>query len=308
MSRHLIEKTTGKWRGILSRAGLSESFLTGKKGPCPICNGGVDRFRFDDRDGSGSYICSHCGAGYGIHLLQKACGLDYGAACRLIEGVIGTVDEDRSTPKKSVASVLVKAKALWEDGIQASQGTATGLHLSSRAVMPEMGLRSIRHHERVIYLEDGEFYGRMPAMLALILSVDGRPCGLQRTYLSADGKKAPVPSPRKIMGTLPDGAAVRLSQASSVIGIAEGVETALSAQRLFEVPTWAALTANNLEKWIPPAGASQVRVFGDNDQSFTGQAAAFSLAKRLNNQGFGVEVHIPPSVGTDWNDVLRAAP
>lgn len=302
MSRDLIEQTKGKWRGILVCAGIPENYLTGKKGPCPICKDGVDRFRFDDKAGSGSYICNQCGAGYGIHLLQKATGLDYARACALIEYAMPSVQRSRSVPKPSSESVLAKAKALWNEGMGIAETTATALHLVNRGLSLDVVPRSIRHHDRVMYLEDGEFHGRLPAMLSLIQAIDGRPCGVHRTYLTSDGRKAALPSPRKIMGTLPDGSAVRLAPVSEVIGIAEGIETALAARQKFGVPVWAALTANNLEKWVPPEGASHVFVFGDNDKSFTGQAAAFVLAKRLKHQGFITQVHIPSCLGTDWND------
>jgi putative DNA primase/helicase len=37
-----------------------------------------------------------------------------------------------------------------------------------------------------------------------------------------------------------------------VLGIAEGIETALSASILFNVPVWAALTEGLLQEWVPP--------------------------------------------------------
>lgn len=45
----------GRWRAILPRLGLDQSFLTGRHCPCPIC-GGKDRFRFDDQEGRGTWI------------------------------------------------------------------------------------------------------------------------------------------------------------------------------------------------------------------------------------------------------------
>jgi putative DNA primase/helicase len=48
-----------------------------------------------------------------------------------------------------------------------------------------------------------------------------------------------------------------------------------------------------------------VFVFGDNDASSTGQAAAFGLAQRLKARGLTVEIEIPPGTDTDWNDVHR---
>ena len=48
------DKAIGRWRTLLPFLGVEERFLSSKHGPCPIC-GGTDRFRWDDKAGSGSY-------------------------------------------------------------------------------------------------------------------------------------------------------------------------------------------------------------------------------------------------------------
>ena len=52
----------GQWRGVLSRLGISVPDNPKHAAPCPGC-GGKDRFRFDDKDGGGSFICGQGGAG-----------------------------------------------------------------------------------------------------------------------------------------------------------------------------------------------------------------------------------------------------
>jgi putative DNA primase/helicase len=94
-----------------------------------------------------------------------------------------------------------------------------------------------------------------------------------------------------------------------VIGVGEGVESVLAASLIHGVPTWACLTAGNLAEFEPPEAVRRVIVYGDNDASFTGQEAAYRLAKRLTLKGLDVVVKIPEQA-KDWADVLagEAAP
>ena len=49
-----IADAHGRWREILPHFGINAKFLVNRHGPCPLCRG-VDRYRFDDLNGSGSY-------------------------------------------------------------------------------------------------------------------------------------------------------------------------------------------------------------------------------------------------------------
>jgi putative DNA primase/helicase len=60
--------------------------------------------------------------------------------------------------------------------------------------------------------------------------------------------------------------------------------------------------------WIP-ATVAKLGIYADHDASYTGQAAAYALAKRIKMQGKGrgrceVAVHVPRHADTDWSDVL----
>ena len=60
----------GKWNGVLKTLGIEVFEDPKKHGPCPICGPGnnAHRFRFDNKDGMGTWICSQCGSGDGWSL------------------------------------------------------------------------------------------------------------------------------------------------------------------------------------------------------------------------------------------------
>ena len=119
------------------------------------------------------------------------------------------------------------------------------------------------------------------------------------------GRKAAIEKPKLLMrGEAPVGSAIRLSPVNEIMGAAEGIETARSAERLFGVPTWSLVHAAGVERFTPPASVKELWVFGDHDANYTSQAASFVLARRMVTAKLTVHVEIPPSVGDDWNDVL----
>ena len=129
---------------------------------------------------------------------------------------------------------------------------------------------------------------------------------IQRTYIK-DGKKLDIESPKKTMTPLKKmtGGAVRLYEADNgIIGVAEGVETAIGCKEQFKIPVWAVLSATLLEGFIPPKGIKELVVFSDNDVNFCGQKAAYILANRVCKDIKVHEVQVPARAGEDWLDEI----
>ena len=291
------EAARGRWRGILPALGIDSRFLSGKNGPCPQC-GGVDRFRFDDKDGRGTWICSRCGAGDGLSLVMQTQGLPFRDAALRVEDLVSSAPRQEIPAERSEADKHDAMRRLWAGAGAVSLEDPVGRWLNRRTGLVSFP-RALRYASRVRYA--GSHH---PAMLAAVQAPDGNGSTIHRTFLTEDGQKAAVDKPRMVMpGTIALGSAVRLFEAGPELGIAEGIETALAASNLFGVPCWSALNADMLSKWVPPEGVSSVVVYADHDASFTGQAAAFALARRLSVKDLAVRVMIPDAVDTDWNDV-----
>lgn len=296
------QRALGRWRHLLPMCGIHEQFLTGKHGPCPMC-GGTDRWRFDDKGGRGSWFCSQCGAGSGVDLVMKLNKLSFVEAKKLIEQHLPDAAVAMPKPKREVdTSRFVN---LWRVSQPLDGTDPASLYLAGRGLAHTAWPSQLRYARKATYWHDDKTRTDHPAMVALYVSPDRQSSTVHFTYLDERGRKADVPKKRKLApGKVPYGGAVRLAPSAETMGIAEGIETALSAMRLFDVPVWAALSAGNLVKWQPPANVRHVLVFGDADKSLAGQHAAWSLAYRLKTEGIEAEVRLPDEIGTDWNDVL----
>jgi putative DNA primase/helicase len=297
------EMSRGRWRGILSHFGLSQRDLSGKHGPCPACQDGTDRFRFDDKDGRGTWICSQCGAGSGVDLVMKMRGWDFKDAVAAIRPVIGGAAAEPVNKGMSDTDKRKLRVDLWQSSRSVQKGDPVDQYLTGRNVGRAAYWPCLRYAPDCRYSRDQSF----PAMIAAIQDADGRGVSLHRTFLK-DGDKAPVDNPRMMMpGTIPMGSAIRLGEISDHMGIAEGIETAMAASYEFGLPTWAALNANLLAEWEPPQGVTEVTIYGDNDANYTGQAAAYQLARRLTLKKIKANVLIPATIGEDWADMLETA-
>jgi len=164
-----------------------------------------------------------------------------------------------------------------------------------------------------LFYSNEEDRGVSPCMLVRMDTPEGKACTLHRIYLekgtfkkSSLGKRMLPPS-RKVMG-----AAARLYpiQEAGVLGIAEGVETAVAVTSFFRLPTWAALSAPMLGGFIPPKGVKKLIIWADKDRSATGQNYAELLKERMRTFGVEAEIMLPPKPipegkkGIDWLDVL----
>lgn len=302
------ELARGKWAGLLGKW-LDERAIAGKHGPCPMCKGGTDRFRFDDKDGAGTWICSHCGAGDGLHLLQALMGCEFPEAAQYVEQHAGKVIAREVKAQRSEEDIREALRAVWTAGKPLEPGDPVMLYLAARSgiTAPPAG---VRYHPALPHVDDDGVRTTHPAMLAQVLGDDRKPVTIHRTWLTADGKKAAIDKPKKMMTPTRKmgNVAVRLAPvADGWLGVAEGIETALAAARRHSVPVWACCTAGLLITFRPPPDVKLLAIYGDNDRSFTGQSAAYELARAVTNIGVECRVIIPEEQGADWADSTEGA-
>jgi putative DNA primase/helicase len=172
---------------------------------------------------------------------------------------------------------------------------------------------ALRAHPSLTYYDGGRDVGVFPALVALFTDKNGETCTLHATYLRSDGcAKAPVASPKKLLPVPVRGAtrggAIRLyPPRDGVLGVAEGIESALSMGLMISVPVWAASCADNLAVvQLPPLRELYIGV--DVDASGKGESVAVTLGRRAlrSNIAACVRMVTPKGEGPrDLNDELR---
>ena len=307
MQSDRVGMATNQWVPVLVALGFDQRFFQNKHGPCPIC-GGKDRFRFDDLEGRGTWVCNQCGAGDGYLLLQKSYGWSFRRALDEVEQVVGprVIVTEVKPVLEDVERKVAALKAVWGATQKATSSCPVGLYLRSRGHTGAVP-KCIRFHPALRYVDDDGEVTYHPAMVTAVTNQDGVVSTLHRTYLTSEGTKANVKSAKKLMpGRKLHGSSIKLAEpVDGVLGLAEGIETALASSRIFKVSVWSCVSSVLMETWEPPVGVTKVMIFGDNDQKFAGQAAAYALAKRLWTPKYNmqqVEVHIPQQQGEDWAD------
>jgi hypothetical protein len=193
-----------------------------------------------------------------------------------------------------------RAREIW-DWSDPPSGSAAQHYLAGRGLaLPACGLR---FNPRTPLGGRGDVTYR-PALIAALHDA-GRLVAIQRCFLdrSEDLMARDLGNPRRLLGR-PLGGAVVLEQPVDTLGLAEGVETALSAAVLLGLPVWATLGAERLAQITIPERIKRLLILPDNDRSGRiGGAKAMEAYARPKCQ---VELIWPAAGHNDWNDVLRA--
>lgn len=349
---------SGRWAWIFSQLAPALAQAVGsleKPGnprhvPCPR-HGGKDGFRFfrDSKrstDDTGCAICNTCGYfPHGFKTLMWVNGWDWVTAHAEVERLLGmelvsnhvqapkplparVVKREEKSDEKEDEKLRLSLNRVWNESIQICDRDAepARLYFARRGISispPE----SLRFHPSLSYYDGKEKVGEYPAIISMVSGATGNAVTIHRIYLTQDGNKAPVKSPKKLMSYPSDrkiiGGAIRVSPASkksSTLLVAEGVETTVAVMEgteETEFPVWSTVNALLMENFVPPDWATRVIIFGDKDRPTEqhpkghGQEAAKKLVQRLWQRGIQASAiipagEIPPGEKSlDWLDILK---
>ncbi|MEJ8838123.1 DUF7146 domain-containing protein [Ramlibacter sp. AN1133] len=283
----------GRWPEILQRAGMADTFFTGRHGPCPFC-GGSDRYRWSNKYG-GVWLCTMCpeSAGSwadGFTMLMKHMGYRsfreaadhvraHFHACassgptRLPAAARPNIDR-----KADIARNLRRMQAIWDATQPIAAGDPVDRYLKRRVPGLDFVPQMLRFHPALEYWAAPDdpkgrpvLIGRFPAMVAKALSPRGSFVQLHKTYLTPDGHKADVPVVKKTeRGVGVNGFAVMLMPVhGDTLGFAEGIESALAAAMVRRMPVWSCLNGASMAAMDLPEPllgyVNRIVVFADHD-------------------------------------------
>lgn len=301
-----VDAVVGNWEKVFNYYGLPP--ITGNrhfKGKCPICES-KGKFRIDDVNGKGTYICK-CSSGDGWALLTKTQGKDFKVLAKEVDGILGNTFNGEVKQKEESSSEKLRANVLNKfNKLKFLNDTLADEYLKNRGIQIN-NIHNIRFCE-----SDKTPSGQFSAIYAIATDSKGNACYLHRTFL--DGAKKANIEPNKKMNSLQEdtyleyaqSVAIRLTDISSTLGIAEGIETALSCNQKYKCSTWATLNASIMKKFVAPKGVKHLIIFADTDSNLTGHAAAFECGRKnllSNNDVEKVSIRWPDK--GDFNDVIN---
>ncbi len=263
------------------------------RGNCPLCGYRGAFVLQAGRDGRPIGWCASCQDSRGIaDLLRDAGGGRW-------QPRPAAERQDDDAPER-LRRRIERARNLWAMAVPAA-GTPADRYLTTR------GLPRLAESAPLRFIADCPHPagGRLPALIAAVVDVQGDLVAVHRTFLRPDGNRKADFEPAKATLGAVWAAAIRLDEVAPEIVVGEGLETSASAGRLLGLPAWAATSAGNLAAGLVlPPEVRAVVVAADADEP--GERAARAAALRWQRLGLRVRIARPAAAGHDFNDVARA--
>lgn len=291
-----LEQFQGRWRDVLGNYGCQ--LPSGHKhGSCPVC-GGKDRFRFDDKQGRGTWFCSQCDvqSGGGLLLLSRFIGQ---SVMETAKELVGDDDYKTVAPKRQF-------KVVDEDAIRkanianAKKGAAVLIQSSVLADHQYMTSKGLSGQ----WLTNGEPVfsnnGIIKANELLLVPVYKNNELVNVQKITANGVKRPL------FGGDMQGVQHVIEGKTARLAVVEGFATGVTVNIMTGYKVYVAFNTGNLAEAVKKATAdhpdSRVVIFADHDkldethnrrpgEHFANEAAA----------PFNAIVALPPELG-DWDD------
>ena len=277
-------------------------------GLCPFHEENTPSLRVNDD--KGLYHCFGCGAGGDvIRFVMDSEGLPFPKAVR---SLIAGSDRQMAPARDTVAvarrvsvqrqAAIEDARAEWNSG-RSVKGTPAELYLRSRGITGDLPW-SVRFARVPLWRnrKSGTAGGWSPALLLAAQDCAGAIVGVQRVFLTPEGRKLPIRNPKLSLGSI-RGTAVRLAPPARHIILVEGPEDGLTLRLQKRLtPIWITLGTGMMPFVAFPPIVEHITLAGDNNDA--GRAAVAKAGEHFTSMGLTVDTMFPPAHFEDWNDML----
>lgn len=286
----IVAENRHRWPSVLSALNIPIP-PNGRHGPCPVC-GGKDRFRFDDKEGRGTWFCNRCGHGDGLDLIALIKQSNLSAAATWVNNLRLP---SSTTPAKEKRLHRMPLRDKIQMMLRHShQGESPYLQAKGLSIK----LPCLTEQQKITIAGVAFNAG---SLLLTLHRVSGELTGAQ--LINNDGEK------RLLLGSQLKGAfiIVNYPKEFKTIVITEGYATGLTLHQITKAAIFAAVSANNLlnvakalRDCYPKA---TIILAGDHDiyadgASNIGKQQAEKAALAVNGW-----VSLPPTtVLCDWDD------
>ena len=348
----IAQQVKGRWVDVLRTLADSElgnavenfsgKYTTSARYYCPVHGGksGEAFTLYKDADMSGGGVCNSCGAQPdGFKLLMWIKGWGFRETLENVADALNIQNSGNAPigalrkkyePKPLTEKELADAKKLCKKRDEIISECVPINHWSAKSAQryfARRGFDNLNVLTKEVKFHKGlpSWYqdkltrkwnkeGTFPCIVSIVRNNKSEVINIHRTFISDDGFKAPIKSPRKLgaaIATHPvSGCSIQINPSMSVMAVAEGLETTLAIKAAYpELAVNCTLNAELMKNWKHPVGCKKVFIFADLDATNTGEVAAQTLYEKLTAKGVSCYICLPEPeanrTNIDWADVLE---
>lgn len=299
--------------GVASQAGVKLQRAGNElKACCPFHPDNTPSFTIyaDDRRAH----CFGCGwSGDVLDFVQDAYGVKLRGAIEMLDGGALQELEQQRAPAKPKADMRPVAQRIVKGSVPI-EGTPAAVYLRSRGITMDLP-----HTLRFARLAPPQIEGNgllaanglvlLPTLVAIVTNPAGELVGLQRTYLTEDGRKAATkatdtdrkPKVKYSLGNV-IGGSVQLGPPSASMLVTEGLEDGLTLHQALGRSVWVAAGTSMMPQMTFAPVTRAIVIGADGDDA--GELAAAKAAAAFASVGLATRIMRPTRGYKDFNAEL----
>jgi DNA primase len=300
--------------GVASKAGVKLHRAGNElKACCPFHPDRTPSFTIyaDDRRAH----CFGCGwSGDVLDFVQQAYGVKLPGAIEMLDGGALRELEQQRAPAKPKADMRPVAQRIVNSSAPID-GTPAAVYLRSRGITMDLP-----HTLRFARLAPPQIEGNgllaangpglLPTLVAIVTNPTGELVGLQRTYLTEDGRKAATkvtdtdrkPKVKYSLGNV-IGGSIQIGPPSASMLVTEGLEDGLTLAQALGRSVWVAAGTSMMPQMTFAPVTRAVVIGADGDEA--GDAAAMKAAAAYREAGLAIRIMRPTPPFKDFNAELQ---